>query len=133
MKKLFALAIALTFATLNFAQTGKINGRVVATDGKPMEFVTVTLHRAKDTALVKGAITDATGNYDFDLLKNGQYLVVAQQVGLKKTMSNPLSISNTSKAVEPAATMLFSTFTTVLSICCSMNGFCAVTVKAFNV
>ena len=62
MKKLFALYFTLTFATLSFAQSGKINGRVVSADGKAMEFVTVTLHHAKDTALVKGAITDATGN-----------------------------------------------------------------------
>lgn len=100
MKKLFAFFFALTFATLSFAQTGKINGRVVAADGKAMEFVTVTLHRAKDTALVKGAITDATGNYEFDLLKNGQYLVVAQQVGLKKATSTPLSISDNSLTVN---------------------------------
>lgn len=100
MKKLFASFFALTFATLSFAQTGKINGRVVAADGKAMEFVTVTLHRANDTALVKGAITDATGNYDFDMLKNGQYLVVAQQIGLKKAISTPLSISDNSLTVN---------------------------------
>ncbi|MBL7813997.1 MAG: TonB-dependent receptor [Saprospiraceae bacterium] len=100
MKKLFALFFTLTFATLSFAQSGKINGRVVAADGKAMEFVTVTLHRVKDTALVKGAITDATGNYEFDLLKNGQYLVVAQQVGLKKATSTPLSISDNTLTVN---------------------------------
>ena len=100
MKKLFALFFALTFATLNFAQTGEINGRVVAADGKAMEFVTVTLHKAKDTALVKGEITDAQGQYRFDLLKNGQYLVIAQQVGLKKAMSTPLSISDNSLTVN---------------------------------
>ena len=96
MKKLFALAIALTFATLSFAQTGKINGRVIASDGKPMEFVTVTLHQTKDSSLVKGEITDATGRYEFMTLKNGQYFVSAQQVGLKKATSPPLSISNNS-------------------------------------
>ena len=117
MKKLFALFFALTFATLNFAQTGKINGRVVAADGKAMEFVTVTLHKAKDTALVKGEITDAQGQYRFDLLKNGQYLVIAQQVGLKKAMSTPLSISDNSlpvndlKLVEDGKTLKAVTIT----------------------
>ena len=96
MKKLFALAIALTFATLSFAQTGKINGRIIASDGKPMEFVTVTLHQTKDSSLVKGEITDATGRYEFMTLKNGQYFVSAQQVGLKKATSDPLSISGNS-------------------------------------
>jgi iron complex outermembrane recepter protein len=101
MKKLFALTIiTLTFATLNFAQTGKINGRIVASDEKPMEFVTVTLHQVKDTSLVKGAITDATGSYAFDGLKNGPYIVVAQQVGLKKAFSIPLSISDNSLTVN---------------------------------
>ncbi len=93
MKKLFALSFALTFATLNFAQTGKINGRIVANDGKPMEFVTVTLHQTKDSSLVKGEMTDATGRYEFALVKNGQYFVSAQQIGLKKAISTPLSIS----------------------------------------
>ncbi len=100
MKKLFALFITLSFATFNFAQTGKISGRIVAADGKSMEFVTVTLHQAKDSALVKGEITDEAGKYEFDLLKNGQYLVVAQQVGLKKTTSAPLSISGNSLTVN---------------------------------
>ncbi len=100
MKKLFALAITLTFATLNFAQTGKINGRIIASDGKAMEFVTVTLHNVKDSSLVKGEITDASGRFEFGTLKNAQYFVSAQQVGLKKATSTPLSISDNSLTIK---------------------------------
>jgi iron complex outermembrane recepter protein len=92
MKKLIAIATFNFLTLLSFAQT-TISGRIVDAAKKPAEFVTVTLNRAADSVLVKGAITDADGKYQFDAIKNGNYFVIAQQVGFKKAKSTPLSIS----------------------------------------
>jgi iron complex outermembrane recepter protein len=95
MKKL-CIFLILAFLTLNLIAQGKISGRVIDATGNPLEFVTVTLHRAKDSVLVKGALTDAYGKYEFEDIKNGSYRVLATQVGLKKQFSDPLSIEGNS-------------------------------------
>jgi iron complex outermembrane recepter protein len=99
MKKL-CIILALLLSTLTIFAQGKISGRVIDASGTPLEFVTVTLHRAKDSVLVKGALTDALGKYEFEQVKNGSYHVVAAQVGLKKQFSTPLSILDNSLTVN---------------------------------
>ena len=91
MKKLCTF-IALSLITLHLFAQGTISGRIIDQSGQPLEYVTVTLHRAKDSVLVKGALSDANGKYEFTALKNGSYVVLASQVGLKKVYSPPLSI-----------------------------------------
>ena len=99
MKKLCIL-LTLNLLTLTLFAQGKISGRVIDASGAPLEFVTVTLHNAKDSALIKGALTDAYGKYDFEQVKNGSYHVMAAQVGLKKQLSPALSILNNSLTVK---------------------------------
>jgi iron complex outermembrane recepter protein len=99
MKKLL-MSLTLLLSTLTIFAQGKISGKVIDASGAPLEFVTVTLHRAKDSVLVKGALTDAFGKYEFEQVKNGSYHVVAAQVGLKKQFSTPLSISDNSLTVN---------------------------------
>lgn len=100
MKKQFALSIFTVFTVLTAFAQGKISGRVIGSDSKPMEFITVTLHRAKDSVLVKGAITEQNGSYEFSPVKNGTYFVSAIQVGLKKQHLGPLSILDNSLTVK---------------------------------
>ena len=88
MKKLCTF-IAISLLTLHLFAQGTILGRIIDQSGQPLEYVTVTLHRAKDSVLVKGALSDASGKYDFAALKNGAYIVMASQVGLKKIYSTP--------------------------------------------
>ena len=76
---LLALAVLCTAATLN-AQ--KISGTVTQPDGKAVEFATVMLYAAADSALIKGAITDADGQYEFENIQSGRYFINASQVGM---------------------------------------------------
>lgn len=70
-----------------------ISGQVKTTAGQPLEFATVLLVKATDsTALVKGAISNATGAYAFENIAPGQYRVGAQQVGYAKTYSPPFAV-----------------------------------------
>ncbi len=110
MKTLLSVSIlSLLTLTTAFGQVltrGTVNGRVGTVAGKPLEFSTLMLLKAKDSVLVKGAISDADGKYAFDNVGAGQYLVAAQQIGFRKTYSAPFAVDEAHPAVElPALSM----------------------------
>lgn len=86
-------AITLTMSVLATALTSlaqnapKVGGQVIQSGNKPVEFATVTLLKAKDSSLVKGAIADIEGKYEFEQVKQGKYLVAAVAVGMNKRYS----------------------------------------------
>ncbi|MBC9931887.1 outer membrane beta-barrel family protein [Chitinophaga qingshengii] len=92
--KAFALTAGMISAVLTTqAQNGnKIAGKVVRTGEQPMEFATVTLLKAGDSSLVKGAIADINGKYEFEQVKQGKYLIAAAAVGMNKTYSKPFEM-----------------------------------------
>ncbi|WP_119079328.1 TonB-dependent receptor domain-containing protein [Chitinophaga alhagiae] len=83
---------------------GKINGQVHRTNSKPVEFATVTLLKAKDSSLVKGAIAGVDGQYEFEGIREGRYLVAAANMGMKKAYSQPFTV-NGSPVKVPAITL----------------------------
>jgi len=97
MKKFFNLLVASTIALCSQAQTntaGKITGSIK--DGgqqKIIDAASVSLLRAKDSSLVKVAITDKEGNFIIENVKDGSYLVLATSVGHSKTYSKVFMIS----------------------------------------
>jgi tetratricopeptide (TPR) repeat protein len=77
-----SLAIAiLTLAVPAFAQTGRVQGKVVDDQGKPVEGASITVSAVPDTGGQKWeAKTDKNGNYIIGTLpKSGNYLVVANK------------------------------------------------------
>ncbi|SEM35888.1 Outer membrane receptor proteins, mostly Fe transport [Chitinophaga rupis] len=71
----------------------KLNGQVVKADSKPVEFATITLLKAKDSSLVKGAIADVNGRYEFENIKQGRYLVAAAYVGMARAYGKPFEVN----------------------------------------
>lgn len=103
-----ALLLAVTTATLAQAPqaTGKISGSIISSDNKPVEFATVSLLRAKDSAIVKGALGDVTGQYKFDRVPNGNYVIKTTVVGFTRGISKPFAITAANQVVSiPAITM----------------------------
>ena len=82
MKPIFLFLSAALFSQAVSAQ--KITGRVLLHDGKAAGFATVTLHQANDSALVKGAITGETGNFELRGIDNGRYFASAIVIGAEK-------------------------------------------------
>ena len=72
----FSLAICAIFN--GFAQTSGIKGTVQTTDGKPAEFVNISI---KGTT--KGTAADASGAYEIKNIKLGKYTFMASFVGLE--------------------------------------------------
>ncbi len=91
-------ALALTISFSGFSQTsGKING--IIKDGgnqKIIDAATVSLLKAKDSSLVKTSLTDKEGNFAFETLADGKYLVMATSIGHRKTYSQTVNIESSS-------------------------------------
>jgi ferric enterobactin receptor len=63
----------------------EVRGTVTNSAGAGLEFVTVTLHRAADSALVKTEFSDAQGAFRLQAKPGGRYLVSAAQVGVGRS------------------------------------------------
>ncbi|WP_343667781.1 TonB-dependent receptor [Chitinophaga sp.] len=97
MKTIALLFSIMTLGIASQAQTpgsGKVSGQVVLTGNKPVEFAIVTLLKASDSSLVKGAIADINGKYEIEPVKDGKYLVAAAYVGMTKAYSQPFEVKN---------------------------------------
>ena len=82
MNKLL-LAFALLFALNGTAQTvfqGAITGTLQDSERKPIDAATVTLHRASDSVFVKAALSDETGRFEFDNMREGDYFIRASHL-----------------------------------------------------
>jgi outer membrane receptor protein involved in Fe transport len=108
MKKTFSLLTAMLLTVLVYAQNkpGKISGTVVSPDKKPVEAATIQLQRANDKALVKAAVTDKAGNYVFEKIAEGNYIISFAAAGFTKQSSDPISITATNPTVTMPATEL---------------------------
>jgi len=68
-----------------YSITGKL---VDEQTGNPLEFATVTVKKLKDSTLVTGAITDATGQFKISELSPGGFLVEIAFIGYEKHVAN---------------------------------------------
>jgi len=92
-KFLIAVIINLVIAVCSFAQsapglspskTVRIEGNVRNGKSEPIEFVTVILQQLRDSTLVAGTTTNASGNFSFDSIAPGKYLMTLTFIGYQK-------------------------------------------------
>lgn len=97
MKKLFSLMAVACIAFTSQAQTGaNVSGNIK--DGgnqKVIDAATIALLKAKDSSTVKLTYSEKTGNFQFENIKEGSYLVMATSVGHAKTYSPVFNVSGT--------------------------------------
>ncbi len=93
---------------------GKVSGAVKDGAGKPMEFVTVMLLKAQDSTLVKGAVSNAAGAYEFESIPEGRYRISTSQMGYQKAKSEPITIDASHQDVK-VATLVMQEETKVLN------------------
>ena len=95
MKNLLFLFASLLFIPNfeTFAQ-GKISGQITDDKNKIVEFASVTLLKAKDSTLVKGALSDQNGSFEFEKIASGEYLVNVSQMGYKKFYTPRFSLDS---------------------------------------
>src|SRR4030095_215690 len=94
----------LCFVFSGMAQTSasscSIHGKILDEKKLPIEYGTIMLLSAKDSALVKGDFSDATGSFGFDHLATGNYVVSITNLGYKKFVSNTIEVTDSRALVD---------------------------------
>lgn len=101
MMKRIAFVIFFEFAVVLFSASGQsiLTGHVYDVDSVAVEGAMINLLWASDSSLVATALSDSTGKYGFERVRNGSYLVLASFFGgepiVKKVVlwsSNPIIV-----------------------------------------
>lgn len=97
MKKSFLTAkacVVLLFITQALQAQTSIHGFVKSEDNKFIAGTSVLLLNAKDSALIKGTITPASGKFNFENIQPGNYIISASFSGFNFYYSKPIAIIN---------------------------------------
>jgi iron complex outermembrane receptor protein len=81
--------------------SGKITGSVITEQGKPADYATVTLLRAKDSSVVKSSLTNETGTYVIERVNAGTYIMKATIIGYNKSFSGPVTVESNATLKVP--------------------------------
>ena len=106
MKNLLLVILALLYSVAN-AQTrrGKISVTILNDQQSGIENATVELLKAKDSSLVKIAITDKNGLAEFQNVAFGNYVLKASVAGRVTQLSSPISLADQGQIVVPGITL----------------------------
>lgn len=105
IKSLFA-ALAIMTAAMGFAQnTSSVKGTVADQVSKPVTAATIELLVAKDSSLNKAAISESNGNYSFEKIKSGDYLIKITSVNYKDWYSTKFELTDGQAYSVPSATL----------------------------
>lgn len=105
-QKLLLIAALCLFSALGIhAQSiTKITGQIKDNSGKALSAATIMLHSAKDSSLVKTAVSDSKGNYEIPLIKPGRYFVRSSALNMQKTSSAIFEVKENETTIAPAIT-----------------------------
>jgi iron complex outermembrane recepter protein len=94
MKTLFTFFCCL-ITTLTLAQpgSGKVRGTVTDHLNQGVDGATVSLLRSKDARLVKVAVSDKKGFFEFEKVANGEYIITITTTGFQKKTLEKFVIS----------------------------------------
>lgn len=96
MPKIFVaitLQIANVICSAAQPNSGRIEGSVSNAKGEPIEFVTVLLRQRQDSVPIAGTTTNATGQYTFESVARGKYILTLTFVGYQK-QSLPIELQD---------------------------------------
>lgn len=93
MRTLSILVVLQILALSVLGQSGRISGRVEETGGKKMDAVSVSLLKIKDSTTTKVAITDKTGQFTFENIAPGKYILSVSHIGFSNWYSQPLELT----------------------------------------
>lgn len=94
---LFALTAATSIAQSTTAH--KISGKVADAGGQPIATATITLHKKSDSTVLKMAVSNREGIYEFEQIAKGDYLISATAIGFERTFSDVTHITDHSLLV----------------------------------
>ncbi len=107
MKK--QLTFLVLFFTSFLAQAQTVQGKIADEKSQSVPFVSVALIAAKDSQLVKGALTDDGGAFSIPSVSAGSYRILATAVGFEKTYTPVFEIKSDSKTATVDVTLRVAT------------------------
>jgi hypothetical protein len=110
MRQAFILALfsLMTGLTAIAQSTATISGTVKDEQGKLIPSATASLLKEQDSSLVKVAVTDKEGRYEFINIKEGNYRIAISSIGYKKSFSNIIKVAGTSIEIPAMALVQIS-------------------------
>jgi len=91
MKKLIYL-LSFIFLTFNsYSQNGIIKGQIIDEEGKSLEYANVLLLNALDSSLYKGGLSEEGGQFVFERIAKGSYIVSTSMIGFGEAISSPIT------------------------------------------
>lgn len=103
MRKFLTFLIAiitLSFTTEAQNATGRVTGSVIDGNTKTIESATITLLRSKDSSVAKISLANKDGNFLFENVVEGKYVVSISAVGHTKGYSESFEISPSNLSVS---------------------------------
>ncbi len=90
MRELKKIIVLMVFALLNVmaVMAVTLRGNVSDLSGESLIQASVRLLAAKDSSLVKGAVTNADGRFDIKNVKDGKYIIEVSYVGYETQLRN---------------------------------------------
>ncbi|PTT03254.1 TonB-dependent receptor [Pedobacter sp. HMWF019] len=114
MKTLYAFFLML-FITTTISQaqtplaTGNISGTITDENKKNLDYVTVALFHLPDSTLIKTALTDPQGRFQFNQIKAGAYYLKANMMGYSLLTSKAFVLDNTHQNISLNDLQIIST------------------------
>ena len=82
MKPVFTVLILIIQTTAMAQRGAKMSGKIVSDDNhQPISFCAISL--IKDSAVVKGSISDSAGHYEFEQINEGSYSIMINMTGFE--------------------------------------------------
>src|SRR5258706_9781953 len=100
MRKFGLLLMSLLAVASGFAQ--QVSGNVKDQQGKAISGSTVSLLNAKDSLVVKLAVSNSSGHYSFNPVKQGKYVVSITHVGYARTYFPAFYFSGSGEINSPS-------------------------------
>lgn len=101
MKQIFTLLLLIVTLTSQ-AQSGKakISGNVIDGSQKTIESASIALLKAKDSSTVKYSVANKNGQFVFEDVANGNYIVSITAIGHQKGFSETFEVSETNQNIQ---------------------------------
>jgi hypothetical protein len=99
MEKIILLVL-LAFVSTEITYAQKINISIADSKGQPLPYTSVLLRQIKDSSLVKGELSDASGICNFDKISDGRYFIQASLMGYTTTSTPVFSVDADHKNIK---------------------------------
>ncbi len=101
LKSVLFMAIMFLFASqLNAANNYEVRGKIVKSDKKAVCSATVILLDAKTMQIIAETTCQGNGEFVFENVENGDYVISVSKAGYKKSTNRHIAITDNGKISE---------------------------------